>query len=148
MSTKAPAAAREEPDLPEPNAPAAGKPPRPKGKPAPTLKGLGPESLRPSDRPPASTRMVERRRAGAPRSIRGRAAQRYRFFRAYWTTFLVIGSYLWFGAMSRLRGESWADNHVADVHARNARRVERTICQLQGLFIKVGQLLSIMANFL
>ncbi len=34
------------------------------------------------------------------------------------------------------------------MHARNARRVERTIVELQGLFIKVGQLLSIMANFL
>ena len=32
--------------------------------------------------------------------------------------------------------------------SRNARRVERTIVELQGLFIKVGQLLSIMANFL
>lgn len=93
-------------------------------------------------------RSVDRRRKGQPQSIRGRAAQRYRFFRAYWTTFLVIGSYLWFGAMSRLRGEAWSDSHVAEVHTRNARRVERTICQLQGLFIKVGQLLSIMANFL
>src|SRR5262249_22567152 len=34
------------------------------------------------------------------------------------------------------------------VHLHNARRVERTIVELQGLFIKVGQLLSIMANFL
>src|SRR5262249_46072325 len=33
-------------------------------------------------------------------------------------------------------------------HLRNARRVQRTILELQGLFIKVGQLLSIMANFL
>lgn len=97
---------------------------------------------------PLSSRRADPRRSSAPKTIRGRAAPRYRFFRAYWTTFLVIGSYLWFGAWRRLLGESWADNHVADVHARNARRVERTICQLQGLFIKVGQLLSIMANFL
>ena len=34
-------------------------------------------------------------------------------------------------------------NDVIDI-----RRVERTIISLQGLFIKVGQLLSIMANFL
>ncbi len=148
MSTKAPAAAREEPDLPESNAPAAGPALEPKGKPATTLKGLGPAPLPPSPGPPASSRGADRRRNGAPASIRGRAAQRYRFFRAYWTTFLVIGSYLWFGAMSRLLGQSWADNHVAEVHTKNARRVERTICQLQGLFIKVGQLLSIMANFL
>ena len=34
------------------------------------------------------------------------------------------------------------------MHLRNARRIERTICELQGLFIKVGQLISIMTNFL
>src|SRR5437762_14206080 len=33
-------------------------------------------------------------------------------------------------------------------HKRNARRVEAAIVSLQGLFIKVGQLISIMANFL
>ena len=106
------------------------------------------EPALPKPQAPAANRMIDPRRSSAPQSIRGRAAQRYRFFRAYWTTFLVIGSYLWFGAMSRLLGQSWADSHVAEVHTRNARRVERTICQLQGLFIKVGQLLSIMANFL
>lgn len=37
---------------------------------------------------------------------------------------------------------------MADLHTRNARRVLGTIVELQGLFIKVGQLLSIMANFL
>ena len=151
MSTKAPAAAREDPALPKPEAseaPEAPDPPRSNGKRASTLNGLGPAPRLSSDPPPASSRMVDPRRSGAPKSIRGRAAQRYRFFRAYWTTFLVIGSYLWFGAMSRLLGQTWADNHVAEVHTRNARRVERTICQLQGLFIKVGQLLSIMANFL
>jgi predicted unusual protein kinase regulating ubiquinone biosynthesis (AarF/ABC1/UbiB family) len=35
-----------------------------------------------------------------------------------------------------------------EAHKRNARRVENTLVALQGLFIKVGQLLSIMANFL
>ncbi len=148
MSTKAPAEAREESALPKLEAPAAGDPPRLKGKRATTLNGIGPAPGTSSDPPPASSRMIDPRRNSPPKSIRGRAAQRYRFFRAYWTTFVVIGSYLWFGAMSRFRGQSWADNHVADVHTRNARRVERTICQLQGLFIKVGQLLSIMANFL
>jgi len=79
---------------------------------------------------------------------RKRARQSYRFVRAYWTTFVVIGSYLWFAFRTRLFGKAWAESHMAEVHARNARRVERTIVDLQGLFIKVGQLLSIMANFL
>src|SRR5262249_34185726 len=33
-------------------------------------------------------------------------------------------------------------------HLRNARRIQRVIASLQGLFIKVGQLISIMTNFL
>src|SRR5205823_169872 len=45
-------------------------------------------------------------------------------------------------------GPGWYDDRIGDAHRRNAVRVERTIIKLQGLFIKVGQLLSIMANFL
>jgi predicted unusual protein kinase regulating ubiquinone biosynthesis (AarF/ABC1/UbiB family) len=71
-----------------------------------------------------------------------------RFVRAYATTFLVISSYLSFAARARLFGQAWRDARVSDVHTRNARRVYSTILRLQGLFIKVGQLLSIMANFL
>lgn len=81
-------------------------------------------------------------------SRRRPVAQRYRFVRAYWCTFVVLGSYLSFAVLSRFFGRSWADARVAELHAKNARRVERTIIVLQGLFIKVGQLLSIMANFL
>jgi predicted unusual protein kinase regulating ubiquinone biosynthesis (AarF/ABC1/UbiB family) len=118
--------------------------PAPKGK-AEIREG---ERSGPSSRPPPS-----RRRPPAP-SLTGAAARRpmahqsYRFVRAYWTTFVVIGSYLWFALLARMFGHSWADSHVGDVHLRNAKRVQRTILQLQGLFIKVGQLLSIMANFL
>ncbi len=71
-----------------------------------------------------------------------------RFVRAYSTTFLVIASYMWFAARARFFGRAWRDARVSDVHTRNARRVYSTILRLQGLFIKVGQLLSIMANFL
>ncbi|MBK8258209.1 MAG: AarF/ABC1/UbiB kinase family protein [Polyangiaceae bacterium] len=86
--------------------------------------------------------------AGGTKTFRGRAAQRWRFVRAYWTTFLVIGSYLWFSFLRRILGSAWAEARETNVHSRNAVRVERTIVVLQGLFIKVGQLLSIMANFL
>ncbi len=37
---------------------------------------------------------------------------------------------------------------LREKNRRNARRIERTISTLQGLFIKVGQLISIMTNFL
>lgn len=71
-----------------------------------------------------------------------------RFVRAYTTTFLVIASYAGFALRARVFGRSWREANVALVHQKNARRVYATIVRLQGLFIKVGQLLSIMANFL
>jgi ubiquinone biosynthesis protein len=89
-----------------------------------------------------------RRAATPPRSFRQNATQSGRFVRAYSTTFVVIASYLWFFFLSHFFGSTWTENRVGEIHARNARRIERTIVQLQGLFIKVGQLLSIMANFL
>jgi predicted unusual protein kinase regulating ubiquinone biosynthesis (AarF/ABC1/UbiB family) len=99
---------------------------------------------------------IDRHAAGsrpASGSLASAAAKRpprqsYRFVRAYSTTFVVLGSYLWFALLTRLFGPAWAEGSVGAVHLRNARRVERTILSLRGLFIKVGQLLSIMANFL
>lgn len=84
----------------------------------------------------------------APVTYRARGADSWRFVRAYVTTFQVIGSYLWLGLKTRLFGRTYREHALAGVHKRNARRVLRTILHLQGLFIKVGQLLSIMANFL
>jgi ubiquinone biosynthesis protein len=68
--------------------------------------------------------------------------------RAYTTTFAVIASYLWLTTRGRFYGRTWRDANVGITHQKNARRVYGTILRLQGLFIKVGQLLSIMANFL
>jgi ubiquinone biosynthesis protein len=77
-----------------------------------------------------------------------RPSRRFRNARAYWTTFLVIGSYLWLRFRARFHAEPWIEHRLREVHLRNARRIERAICELQGLFIKVGQLISIMTNFL
>jgi ubiquinone biosynthesis protein len=79
---------------------------------------------------------------------RSASVGRWRFVRAYATTFLVIASYMWFAAGTRFFGQAWRVARVSDLHMRNARRVYSTILRLQGLFIKVGQLLSIMPNFL
>jgi predicted unusual protein kinase regulating ubiquinone biosynthesis (AarF/ABC1/UbiB family) len=75
-------------------------------------------------------------------------AASWRFFKAYLTTFTVIGSYLWLNLKTRLRGERYREQVIDRVHRRNAVRIEETIVRLQGLFIKVGQLFSIMTNFL
>lgn len=72
----------------------------------------------------------------------------WRFVRAYRTTFTVIASYVWMSFRKRFLGVAYDHDQTAAVHRRNAKRVEATILALQGVFIKVGQLLSIMANFL
>jgi predicted unusual protein kinase regulating ubiquinone biosynthesis (AarF/ABC1/UbiB family) len=79
---------------------------------------------------------------------RARSENRFRFVRAYATTFQVLFSYLWLSWASKVLGRAYQQRHIQRVHRRNARRVYETILKLQGLFIKVGQLLSIMANFL
>lgn len=86
--------------------------------------------------------------AAATVTYRPRATNTWRFVRAYMTTFQVIGSYLWLSSWGRVFGQSWKRQRLGAVHKRNAALVNATILELQGLFIKVGQLLSIMANFL
>jgi ubiquinone biosynthesis protein len=83
----------------------------------------------------------------APR-IRPPLGATARFLKAYLTTFTVIGSYLWLGLGARLFGERFREERLIELHRRNAKRIEQTIIRLQGLFIKVGQLFSIMTNFL
>ncbi len=72
----------------------------------------------------------------------------FRFLHAYWTTFVVIGSYFWLRFKGRFTSEDRIEAQQAALDRRNSRRIERTILALQGLFIKVGQLFSIMTNFL
>src|SRR5580658_1226720 len=84
----------------------------------------------------------------APGAHVSASADGWRFVRAYATTFAVIASYFRLGLGTRILGRAWRETNVGRVHTRNARRVYATILRLQGLFIKVGQLLSIMANFL
>jgi predicted unusual protein kinase regulating ubiquinone biosynthesis (AarF/ABC1/UbiB family) len=67
---------------------------------------------------------------------------------AYWTAFSVAMSYVRLSFVRRFRGKRWYDEQLPLLHLRNAARVRDTILDLQGLFIKVGQLLSVMSNFL
>lgn len=108
-----------------------------------------------SSRPPASAPAPGLSVEPAPDRYRahgrgqGRPPRRsFRSLRAYWTTFRVILSYLWLRFRARFHSDEWLHHALRATHLRNARRIERTICSLQGLFIKVGQLISIMTNFL
>ena len=68
--------------------------------------------------------------------------------RAYAVTFRVLLSYGLLLLGKNLFGAQWYRARVMERHQINARRVKSTILKLQGLFIKVGQLISIMTNFL
>ncbi len=73
---------------------------------------------------------------------------RYRIRKAYSTTFVVIWSYVWLFAKSKFLGQQYYERNIQTLHLKNAERVKNSILHLQGLFIKVGQLLSILSNFL
>jgi ubiquinone biosynthesis protein len=72
----------------------------------------------------------------------------HRFIIVYWVTLRVIASYLSLRFAGRFLSPSKLDALTRERHQRNARRIQRTIARLQGLFIKIGQLISIMTNFL
>jgi len=57
-------------------------------------------------------------------------------------------SYLGLAIARRFRSDDAIARLTREKHRRNALRVEVAIVKLRGLFIKVGQLISIMANFL
>src|SRR5882757_2727225 len=71
-----------------------------------------------------------------------------RLLTAYLVTARVTLSYVTLALSRRFRSAESFQRVTRDKHQRNARRIEAAIIRLRGLFIKVGQLISIMANFL
>jgi predicted unusual protein kinase regulating ubiquinone biosynthesis (AarF/ABC1/UbiB family) len=82
------------------------------------------------------------------RTPAGRRRPRSRLFRAYAATFQIALSYAWLALQRRFRTPDRMEALTTAAHRRNAHRAREAIVDLQGLFIKVGQLISIMANFL
>ena len=72
----------------------------------------------------------------------------WRTLLAYLVALRVLTSYLWLGFLGRYSTEEANERRINRAHHRNARRIYSAIVELQGLYIKVGQLFSIMANFL
>ncbi|HEY8924511.1 MAG TPA: AarF/UbiB family protein [Polyangia bacterium] len=73
---------------------------------------------------------------------------RSRLLVVYWVATRVLLSYLGLAVARRFRGDAAVARLTREKHRRNAIRIEAAIVRLRGLFIKVGQLISIMANFL
>lgn len=72
----------------------------------------------------------------------------WRRYKAYLVTLIVLSSYLRLRFFSRFRSRAVFEKKLHLLHIKNARRIYRAIVELQGLFIKVGQLFSCMSNFL
>jgi predicted unusual protein kinase regulating ubiquinone biosynthesis (AarF/ABC1/UbiB family) len=73
---------------------------------------------------------------------------RFRLAYAYALTARVLLSYAGVAVAGRLRGTAWRERALLACHRRSARRVLRGIVRLQGLFVKVGQLVSMLTGFL
>jgi len=81
-------------------------------------------------------------------AIAAPAKRRFRVARAYAAALRVALSYLGFDLARRVRGPRWAARRKPALHARNGRRVRESILRLRGLFIKAGQLASVLTNLL
>ena len=74
--------------------------------------------------------------------------RRIRLLRVYSTMTRILISYASLYLISFFRGKKWRKKVIASYHRKSARRIQHTILQLKGLFIKIGQLISILTNFL
>lgn len=71
-----------------------------------------------------------------------------RIRKAYWTATVVLLSYAGLMIRRKLFGTAYYEKRILALHLRNAERVKKAVLALNGLFIKIGQMLSILSNFL
>ncbi len=72
----------------------------------------------------------------------------WRIRKAYWTTMVVLFSYVKLFLAKKIFGKKYYEKRILNLHIKNAQRIKNAILELKGLFIKIGQLLSILASFL
>lgn len=82
------------------------------------------------------------------RAWRASRPMRFRALRAYWLTIRIVAGYAWLMLWKPVLGASLYNRRLVEKHRRNSKRLTRAILELGGLFIKVGQLISILTNFL
>lgn len=67
---------------------------------------------------------------------------------AYGTAIRVLISYLWLNLKSKVLGKAYYERKIKELHVKNAARIKARVQELQGLFIKFGQLMSTLSNVL
>jgi len=73
---------------------------------------------------------------------------RFRALRAYALTLRILLGYAWLGLLRPVLGTSLYASKLVARHRATSKRLVTAILQLKGLFIKVGQLISILTNIL
>lgn len=68
--------------------------------------------------------------------------------KAYWVSFKIAWSYLRLYLLKKILGKAFYEKRINLLHQKNAALLKVTFLKLNGLFIKVGQLLSIMSKVL
>ena len=68
--------------------------------------------------------------------------------KAYSTAFAIVRSYVGLKVLKPFLSQNNYKARLEKRHIRNAERLKKSIVELNGLFIKVGQLLSILSNVL
>jgi predicted unusual protein kinase regulating ubiquinone biosynthesis (AarF/ABC1/UbiB family) len=71
-----------------------------------------------------------------------------RLIRAMWLFGRIFASYMVQLGLTRLFGRARMRRRLSAIHRRNAKRLYKGFVKLRGVYIKLGQILSIMGNFL
>lgn len=73
---------------------------------------------------------------------------KFRFLRVFGVTLGIVINLGVFDLLGKVFGIEWENSRRAAVYGKNAQRLKRLLLSLQGIFIKAGQLISILSNFL
>ncbi len=73
---------------------------------------------------------------------------RFRFLLALWVTLGIVISLSLFHLLGKFLGPEWENARRPAVYGKNAQKLKQLLLSLQGIFIKAGQLISILSNFL
>jgi len=71
-----------------------------------------------------------------------------RFLKAYWVSAGILLRYTNLFVWGKIFGPARLEDRYRKAHLKTARDIKQSILQLKGLFIKVGQMISIMTHFL
>jgi predicted unusual protein kinase regulating ubiquinone biosynthesis (AarF/ABC1/UbiB family) len=72
----------------------------------------------------------------------------WRSRKVYATSFSIALKYIWLFLKGRIFGKKYVQKRLTPLHIKSALRLKNSFLELRGLFIKIGQLVSILSSFL